>query len=461
MSFENYRPEIKVKPPGPKAKAIIERDEKVSSPSLIKEYPLVVERGEGCWIYDVDGNRFLDFMAGIATTATGHSHPKVVSAIKNAADKFLHICATDFYYDSYTKLVEKLNSYLPGMGPKKVFLTNSGTEAVEGALKLARHYTKRSGIIAFKGAFHGRTYGALSLNSSKVHQRAFFGPFLPGVMHVPYPNPYRCPYKKSQSECAGSSCDCATVLEKDWFVNHVSPKEIAAIILEPILGEGGYIEPPKKFIQDLRRICDEHGILLIFDEVQTGAGRTGHMYASDYFGVYPDILCTAKGIASGMPIGAFVAREKYMTWGKGTHGSTYGGNPICAEAALATLEIVEGILPHIRDMGEHFKTHLKRLSQKHPEIGDIRGPGLFIGAEFVNPQTKAPAVDFVDALTMVAFEKGLLLLGCGKSSIRFTPPLIITKQEIDIGMAILEASIEEVKRTHPNIHLPGHDLPKI
>lgn len=455
MSFENYVPEVKVKPPGPKAKALIDRDTKVSSPSLIKEYPLVIERGEGCWIYDVDGNRYLDFMAGIATTSTGHSHPKIVEAIKKSAEKFLHICATDFYYDAYTKLAERLTSYVPAMGPKKVFLTNSGTEAVEGAIKLARHYTKRPGIIAFKGAFHGRTYGSLSLNSSKVHQRAFFGPFLPGVYHIPYPNPYRSPCKS----CA-TDCQCAVLLEKDLFANHVSPKEIAAIILEPILGEGGYVEPPKKFMQDLRRICDEHGILLIFDEVQTGVGRTGHMYASEYFGVYPDIFCTAKGIASGMPIGAFVAREKYMTWGKGTHGSTYGGNPVCAEAALATLDIVEKSLSHVREMGEHFKTHLRALQAKHPEIGDIRGPGLFIGAEFVIPKTQVSAAHFVDELLQIAFQKGLLMLSCGKSSIRFTPALTITKREIDIGMKILDESISEARIQHPHKHLSGSDLPK-
>jgi 4-aminobutyrate aminotransferase len=307
MSTE-LRPEIKMKLPGPKAQAIIARDEKVASPSYIKEYPLVVERGEGPWIYDVDGNRFLDFMAGIAVTSTGHAHPKVVKAIQDAAGKFLHICATDFYYESFAACCEKLASFVPGMGKKKVFLTNSGTEAVEGAIKLVRHHTKRMNIIAFKGAFHGRTLGAVSLTSSKVKQRAHFGPLLPGITHVDYPNAYR-----------GVE---APDLEGDLFQRHVTPDEVAAIFIEPILGEGGYVMPPVSFLKELRRICDKYGIMLVFDEIQCGVGRTGQMFAADHFGVAPDVLLSAKGIASGMPLGAIIAKESVMTWPRASHGST-------------------------------------------------------------------------------------------------------------------------------------------
>ncbi|MBC7385497.1 MAG: acetyl ornithine aminotransferase family protein, partial [Cryobacterium sp.] len=409
-------PEIKVKPPGPKARAIIERDERVSSPSYIKEYPLVVERGEGAWIYDVDGNRFLDFMAGIAVTSTGHSHPKVVQAIKEAADKFLHICATDFYYESFAATCEKLASFIPKMGKKKIFLTNSGTEAVEGAIKLVRYHTKRSQIIAFKGAFHGRTLGAVSLTSSKVKQRAHFGPLIGGITHVDYPNAYH-----------GVE---APDLEGELFQRHLDASEVAAFFIEPILGEGGYVMPPKKFLQDLRALCDRHGILLVFDEIQCGVGRTGEMFAADYFDVAPDIVLSAKGIASGMPLGAIIAKESVMTWPRGSHGSTYGGNPLCCAAALATFEIVEGLLPSVREGGEFLLSGLRELQKRYPRIGDVRGVGYMIGVEFVEKGTKIPATEWVGKLEQLAFTKGLLLLSCGKSTIRLAPPLVIGKHEI-------------------------------
>lgn len=425
------KPEIKGTLPGPKAQKIIDLDAKYSSPSYIKEYPLVVDRGEGCWIYDVDGNRFLDFMAGIAVTSTGHSHPKVVDAIKKSAEKFLHICGTDFYYDSFSRMCEKLGQQVPGMGPKKVFLTNSGTEAVEGAIKLVRFHTKRTNIIAFKGGFHGRTMGAISLTSSKARQRAFFGPLVPGVTHVNFPNAYH-------------GVD-APDLEKELFTGLMDPKEVAAIFLEPMLGEGGYIIPEKKFIQYLRSICDKYGILLVFDEIQTGVGRTGHMYAADYFGVGPDVLLTAKGLASGMPLGAIIAKESVMSWTRGTHGSTYGGNPICCEAALATFEVVEGLLPQVRENGEYFLSKLRDLQKKYPRIGDVRGAGFFIGVEFVEPGTKTPAAEWVGELEQLAFRKGLLLLSCGQSTIRLAPPLVVSKQEIDVGLAIMEECFKELK----------------
>ncbi|MBY0370585.1 acetyl ornithine aminotransferase family protein [bacterium] len=443
--MKELRPEIKVAPPGPKAKALIERDAKVTSPSYIKEYPLAVERGEGSFVYDADGNRYLDFMAGIAVTSTGHSHPKVVKAIQDAAAKFLHICGTDFYYETMVQLCERLAGYVPEMGPKKVFLTNSGTEAVEGAIKLARYHTRRDKIIAFKGAFHGRTMGAISLNASKVKQRAFFGPLLPGIFHVPYSNPFRCPHKHEKAFCE-KSCECATHLETDWFPSHTDPKEVAAIFVEPILGEGGYVIPAPKFLKDLRRICDENGILLVFDEVQSGVGRTGDMFAAETLKVAPDIFLSAKGLGSGMPIGAIVAKEKVMSWPRGTHGSTYGGNPVCCAAAVATLDVIEPLLPQIRQVGAGMVEGLKALQKKHPVIGDIRGVGLMIGAEFIDPVTKKPAEALVGELEQLAFRKGLLLLSCGQSTIRFAPPLVITAQEVKVGLEILDQCLTELTK---------------
>ncbi|HEX4457550.1 MAG TPA: acetyl ornithine aminotransferase family protein [Polyangia bacterium] len=430
MSTERLQPEIKVVPPGPRAQTIIDRDRRYSSPSYIKEYPLVVERGEGPWIYDVDGNRYLDYMAGIAVASTGHSHPKVVGAIQEAAGRFLHICGTDFYYDTFARLCERLANYVPGMGAKKVFLSNSGTEAVEGAIKLVRASTKRQNIIAFKGAFHGRTMGAISLNSSKVGQRAFFGPLVPGVLHVPYPTP--------------STPNAAQTLEDDWFKSHVDPREVAAIFIEPILGEGGYVVPPTQSLVDLRKLCDRHGILLVFDEVQSGIGRTGHMFAAEHFNVMPDVICSAKGLGSGMPIGAIIARESVMTWPRGSHGSTYGGNPVCCAAALATLDVIEPLLPTITEVGNYMMAGLRNLAHKHRVIAEVRGVALMIGAEFLDPKTREPATEYVGALEQLAFQHGLLLLSCGKSVIRFAPPLIIGHHEVDVGLAVLDRCLTEL-----------------
>lgn len=443
---EKLTPRIVVAPPGPKAQAIIAQDKAFASPSYIKEYPLVVDHGHGPWLYDVDGNRFLDFMAGIAVNATGHAHPQVVQAIKDQAEKFLHICGTDFYYDTFSKLCARLGGYLPQMGPKKVFLTNSGTEAIEGALKLVRYHTRRQYVFAFKGAFHGRTIGAISLNSSKVGQRAFFGPLVPGILHLPYANPYRCTKKQGGADCA--TCDCANVLEDEWFKSHVDPREVAAVFIEPILGEGGYVLPPRKFLADLRALCDKHGILLVYDEVQSGIGRTGQMFAADHFGVMPDVLLTAKGLGSGMPIGAIIAKESVMTWPRGSHGSTFGGNPVCCAAALATLDVVEGLLPHVRATGEVMLQGLRALQERHPVLGDVRGVGLMIGAEFIDPQTGAPAAEYVGELEQLAFRKGLLLLSCGRSTIRFAPPLVLSAHEVEVGLRVLEECLTELDAKH-------------
>ena len=423
-------PEIKGDLPGPKARAIIAQDGRYTSPSLIKEYPLVVERGEGPWIYDADGNRFLDYMGGVAVASTGHAHPAVVKAIQEAAAKFLHICGTDFYYATFSGVCERLAKLVPEMGPTKVFLTNSGTEALEGAIKLVRFHTRRPNIIAFKGAFHGRTLGAISLNASKVGQRAFFGPLLPGVFHVPYPTP--------------QAPDLAAALEGDLFKGTVDPREVAAIFIEPILGEGGYVVPPVEALQYLRRLCDQHGIVLVFDEVQSGIGRTGAMFAAQHFGVMPDVMCLAKGIASGMPLGAIVAKDKVMTWTRGSHGSTYAGNPVCCAAALATLDIIEPLLPQIVKTGEYMRQKLRALQQAHPVVADVRGVGLMNGAEFRDPKTGAPASEYVGALEQLAFRKGLLLLGCGASTIRFAPPLVIGRHEVDVGVGILDECMTEL-----------------
>jgi len=436
-TFGREYPRVVVPPPGPAASAIIERDAAHSSTSYIKEYPLAVSHGRGPVIEDVDGNRYLDFMAGIAVASTGYSHPAVVSAVQEAASRFLHICGTDFYYESMSALCERLATTGIGPSKKRVFLTNSGTEAVEGAIKLVRNSTRRTDLIAFQGAFHGRTMGAMSLTSSKVKQRAGFGPMLPGVHHLPYPNPYR------MGPNAGHQ---VLGMLDELFVRHTAPDDVAAIFIEPMLGEGGYIIPPKSFIEGLRAVCDKHGILLVFDEVQTGVGRTGHMWAADYFGVEPDVLLTAKGLGSGMPIGAIIARESIMKWASGSHGSTFGGNPVSCAAALATLDVVEAeLIENARTMGARLMEGVRALQQKHECIGDVRGAGLYIGVEFVlDRQLKTPASALVNDLGQLAFKKGLLLLSCGKSVIRLAPPLVIDEYDVDTGVAILDSCLDEL-----------------
>jgi 4-aminobutyrate aminotransferase len=439
-AFGGEYPRIATPLPGPKAQAIIDQDAKYSSTSYIKEYPLAVSHGEGPVIEDVDGNRFLDFMAGIAVASTGYSHPQVVAAVREAAGKFFHICGTDFYYQSMSSLCERLATIGLGSSKKRVFLTNSGTEAVEGAIKMVRNSTGRKDLIAFQRAFHGRTYGAMSLTSSKAKQRSTFGPMVPGVHHIPYPDPYRL-------ETGGNDVG-EFVLKRihDLMSRHLYPKDIAAIFVEPMLGEGGYVIPPKNFIEGLRAICDEHGILLVFDEIQTGIGRTGHFWAADYFDVEPDVLLTAKGLGSGLPIGAIIARESVMRWASGSHGSTFGGNPVCCAAALATLDLVEGgLMQNAREVGVVMLEGLRRLQAKHACIGDVRGTGLYIGVEFVtDQQTKEPAVDLVDKLGQLAFTKGLLLLSCGESVIRFAPPLVIDQEDVEIGLKIFDECITEL-----------------
>jgi 4-aminobutyrate aminotransferase len=442
---KNY-PHIITPPPGPKAQRVIERDARFSSPSYIKEYPLVVERGEGAMIEDVDGNRYLDFMAGIAVASTGHSHPKVVAAIKGAAERFLHICSTDFYYEAFAAVCERLAKLGPGPGSKRVFLTNSGTEATEGAIKLVRAHTQRQNIIAFRGAFHGRSMGAISLDASKVRYRRNFGPLLPGVYHLPYLDSYQCRVCREPATCSDPMA-CAINAAEALFHERVSPDEVAAVFIEPILGEGGYVVPPREFLQYWRDFCDEHGAVLVFDEVQSGIGRTGRMFASELFEVFPDVTLLAKGLASGMPLGAIVAKESVMTWERGTHGSTFGGNPVCCAAALATLDLVEqSLCANAQKVGAVLLAGARDLMRKHEIIGDVRGAGLMIGIKFVRDRaTKEPYHGLVPELELAAFAKGLLLLGCGRSTIRLAPPLVIDEDDARTALRILDEVISQVR----------------
>ena len=380
-SFLDY-PRIVTPPPGPKAQKIIELDKQWASPSYIKEYPFVMAGGKGAMAEDIDGNRYIDFMSGIAVSSTGYNHPEIVRAVQEAAAKFLHICGTDFYYEAMAKLLEKLGTIAPMKEKCRVFLANSGTEAVEGAVKLARSHTKRANLIAFEGAFHGRSYAAISLTSSKVKYRANFGPLLPGVHHLPFDNPYRMD--------EGAALEAAERL----FHSRVSPKEVAAVIMEPVQGEGGYVFPRPEFLKAWRKICDENGILLIFDEIQSGVGRTGKWWASEHFGVEPDILLSAKGLGSGLPIGAIIAKESVMSWPRGSHGTTFGGNPVACACALKTLELIEGgYMENASLMGERILKGLLRLKEKHSLIGDVRGIGLMIGLELVkNKKIKHPRI---------------------------------------------------------------------
>ena len=436
-------PRIVVPPPGPKARAIVERDQRYTSTCYLKEYPLAIATGRGAMVEDVDGNRYLDFMAGIAVSSTGYNHPKVVEAVKAQAGKFLHICGSDFYFEGMAALAERLARLAPGTSPKRVFLTNSGTEATEGAIKLARYATGRKALVAFKGAFHGRSTGSLALTSSKARQRAGMGPLLPDVHHVFYGYCYRCEFGKTYPSC---DIFCVDHIERDLFGRHLDPAEVAAVFVEPVQGEGGYIVPPPGWMQRLRELCTRYGILLVADEVQSGVGRTGKMWAIDHTGVVPDIVLTAKGLGSGMPIGAFIATEEVTTWKKGAHGSTFGGNPVCVAAALATLDLIEGgLMQNAAVMGERLMAGARRLGEKYPAIGDVRGLGLMIGMEFVKDRalrTRNP--ELVEQLVLRAFERGLLLLGAGPSALRFAPPLVVDEYDVDTGLRIIDEVLAEL-----------------
>jgi len=436
LSIGHSLPALKTALPGPKAKAIIERDQAVLSPSYTRCYPLVVKSGEGAIVEDVDGNRFLDFNAGIAVVATGHAHPQVVRAIQEQAARFLHMSGTDFYYEGMVQLAEKLAELAPGPDPKRVYFGNSGAEAIEAAIKMARYRTGRDKFIAFLGSFHGRTMGALSLTGSKVVQRRGFHPSLP-VHHIPYANCYRCAYGQEPSTC---HVECVQVIEDRLFQTIVPAEEVAGIVVEAVQGEGGYLVPPAKFHEELRRIADKYGILLIHDEVQSGMGRTGRMFASEHFGVAPDIVTLAKGIASGLPLSATIARAEVMNWGPGAHASTFGGNPVSIAAALTTIELIEEtLLANATEQGAHLMSRMRDWPQRFRFVGDVRGLGLMIGIELVrDQQTKERAPDIRDRLEEMAFERGLLILGCGPNSIRLCPPLIITRDQADFAVDTLE-----------------------
>ncbi|MFO1392808.1 MAG: acetyl ornithine aminotransferase family protein [Steroidobacteraceae bacterium] len=430
---------IKTDLPGPKARAILERDASVVSPSYPRDYPFVMSHGRGTEVWDVDGNRFLDFASGIAVCATGHAHPKVVEAVKGAAEKFLHI-SSDYWHENFTGLAERLSQIAPVGEPGMSFICQSGTEAVEGALKLARYVTGRPRFIGFLGGFHGRTMGSLSFTSSKYTQQKGFAPTMPGVTHVPYPNTYR-------PLLAGADQGKA-VLDyiRMLFERNVPPSEVAAILVEPIQGEGGYLVPPDGFLAGLRALCDEHGILLICDEVQSGIGRTGRMFAVEHWGVAPDIVTSAKGLGSGLPIGAVIARRSVMEkWGRGAHGNTYGGNPVTCAAAIATIDLVRGeYMANAARMGEHFMGRLRELARDYPCIGDIRGKGLMIGMELIEADAqRAPARALIDAVVRRGYHNGIILLSCGVSTLRFMPPLSVSAAEIDEAVEILRKSLDE------------------
>jgi len=436
-------PQIVTPLPGPRATALIERDSRVLSPSYTRCYPLVAARGEGSMIEDVDGNRFLDFNAGIAVASTGHCLPQVVEAIEEQSKRLIHMSGTDFYYENMVQLAEKLASIAPGGGPHRVYFGNSGTEATEAAMKLARHHTGRDKFIAFTGSFHGRTMGALSLTGSKVVQRKGFGPLVPGVYHAQFPDPYRRPEGVSADDHAVS---CVRFIEDELFRTILPAEEVAGIVVEPIQGEGGYLVPPPGFHQELRRLADRHGILLIFDEVQCGMGRTGKMWAAGHFGVAPDIFTTAKGIASGLPLSAMIARADVMDWPAGAHASTFGGNPVAVAAALATIHLLETeLIANAAHVGAHILGRLHHWPKRFPHVGDVRGLGLMIGFELVRDQhTKTRAPELRDRIQELAFERGLLVLGAGRNTIRLCPPLIVTRDQADFAIDTLEECLNQV-----------------
>jgi len=437
-------PRITTPLPGPKAKEQIARDARSVSQNLTKDVPLVVARAHGAVVEDVDGNRFLDFAAGISTASTGHCHPEVVRAIKAQAEKLLHICYTDFYYPVYIDLCEELARIAPMSGKKRVFLTNSGAEAVETAMKLARVRTGRQKIVGFFGAFHGRTYGAMSLTASKPVQRKGYGPFLPEILHTHYAYCYRCPVNRQPATC---SVECLDLLTESFFHTSTDPTEVAAVIVEPVQGEGGFIPPHRDFLPKLQEICRRNGILLIADEVQSGMGRTGRMFALEHYGIDPDMILLAKGIASGMPLSAVIARDDVMKWNDGGHGSTFGGNPVSCAAALATLRLLQdGLVTNAAKTGARLIEKLKALQKKHRLIGDVRGIGLMVGLEVVqDPHTRRPGPRDRDKVIHVAFEKGLLTLPCGASTIRLSPPLIVSESDVDKAVAILDAAFAAVR----------------
>jgi 4-aminobutyrate aminotransferase len=438
-------PRLVTEVPGPAAQALVSRSDQAVSPSLPRAYPLAVRRAKGIAVEDVDGNLFLDCAAGIATCATGHCHPRVSQAVQEQAGRLIHICGADFYDPMYIELAERLARLAPGGGPSQVFLGNSGAEAVEAAFKLARYHNGRSQVLAFWGAFHGRTMGAVSLTASKRDYHERFRPLVGGITHVPYAYCYRCSYNLTYPAC---DLACVAYIEEVLFAQSMAPEEVAALFVEPVQGEGGYIVPPPGWLSRLRALCDKYGILFVADEVQSGMGRTGKMWAVEHWGVEPDILCSAKGLASGMPISAMIARQEVMSWAPGAHGSTCGGNPVCCAAAQATLDVIEeeGLVNNAASVGAHLLHNLRELAQESHLIGDVRGLGLMVGVEFVkDKETKIRAGEEAHQVVLECFRRGLLLLTCGPNSVRFSPPLILTEAQADTAFQIFAESVRAVE----------------
>jgi len=437
--------ELKTPLPGPKARAAMARDARVLSPSYTRdpEAPVVAERGQGAWIWDVDGNRFLDFAAGIAVCSTGHCHPVVVKAVQEQAARLIHMSGTDFYYQSQVDLAERMAGIVPGAHDKRVFFSNSGAEAIECALKLVRYKTRRSRVISFMGSFHGRTYGAMSLSGSKAIHRKFFSPLVDGVIHVPYPYCYRCPFGQKRSHC---SLECLRYITDTVFKRLADPADVAAVFVEAIQGEGGYVDAPLEFLRELRKITLQHGIQLVCDEVQSGMGRTGKMFAFMEAGIEPDVVCMAKGVASGLPLGVTVWQADERDWGPGSHASTFGGNPLACVAALATIDLLEGeLMVNASRVGAYIRSELHRLAATHRLIGDVRGRGLMLGAEIVGEDgRKAPEAR--NAVVTACYRRGLIILGCGENTVRFCPPLVLTEEEAQEGLAVFEQALAEVER---------------
>jgi 4-aminobutyrate aminotransferase len=444
--MKNKFSNIVVTPPGPKAREILRKDDQLISPSIIRFYPLVAETGSGCIIKDVDGNSYIDFNSGLAVLNVGHNHPKIVAAIKKQAEKLIHYSYTDFYYEEVTALAEELSKITPGKFNKKIYFGNSGAEAIEAAMKLARWHTRKPYYISFIGAFHGRTMGALSLTASKPVQRRHFSPLIPSVYHVPYPYCYRCIFKLDPSDCGSH---CINFIEEMVFQRFVPPEDVAAIFFEPIQGEGGHIVPPPQYLQKLRRLADKYDILLVDDEIQSGIGRTGRWFAVEHWGIEPDIVCVAKAIASGLPLSAVIARSEIMDWEGGSHASTFGANPVACASALAVLEVIreEKLLDNATKQGHYAMKRLNEISEKFELIGDVRGKGLMIGVELVkNKKTKAPAREEVRKVMEKCWKRGLAIITCGASTIRIAPPLTISSEIVDEALEILESAIKDVEK---------------
>jgi len=435
-----------VKPPGPKAREIVERDHAIISPSFGRAYPLVIKSGRGCIITDVDGNEYIDLNAGLAVCNVGHSHPRVVQAIKDQADRFIHYSYTDFYYENYIDLGEALQELIPGDFEKKFFYGNSGAESVEAAIKLSRWHSRRQGLLAYIGAFHGRTLGAVSLTASKPAQRRYFAPLIPGVEHIFYLYCYRCPFNLEHPDCGYR---CVTYIDDYLFHKFVPPEEVAMILVEPIQGEGGYVVPPDGYFKALRELCDEHGILVAADEIQSGLGRTGKWFASEHFDLVPDIVCMAKGIAAGLPLGVTASRADLMDWTPGSHASTFGGNPVSASAAIEVIKIIkdERLLENAKKVGGYLIERLREMQDTHPMMGDVRGRGLMVGVELVKDRdSKEPAKEETEEVMLRCFEKGAALVNCGVSVIRWMPPLLITEELIDSALEIFDGVLTEVEK---------------